>query len=238
MTELWTIYHEAKPPVRPAGGIVKQYMVADAESTLGSRFASMNCYYDIWVRGQVKQPKIVGFQAYRKHFNFRDHHMTGWEEVPTKTFYEYQDWLYKWDGGAIEDFLDKYDMIIPPPFDLTAQGGLSADFCRSRSWADWRAFREVMAGPDAIGGWDWNIGHVTSHWFVCKWPLFDEFMTDWWKVFKELEPRVKSEDAQGNEPYKTRCFDFLTERFFTLWLASHPSIRTKVFPLMISWEAR
>jgi len=235
MIDLWTVYHKAKPPTRPAGGIVKQYVVG-TDDKLPSRFASMNCYYDVW-RSPI-QPDIVGFQAYRKHFNFRDHHMIGWQEVSTREFYEYQDWLYRWDGGTIEDMLNKYDMIIPPPFDLTAQGGLSRDFCASRSWADWKAFREIMGGSDATGGWDWNINHVTSHWFVCKWGMFDEFMTAWWKVFKELEPCVKSEDAQGNEPYKTRCFDFLTERFFTLWLASHPSIRTKVFPLMISWEAR
>ena len=230
MTELWTIYHEAKPPVRPASGIVKRYVVGH-DDKLSSRFASMNCYYDVW--SSPRQPKIVGFQAYRKHFNFRDHHMTGWEEVIPAVFYDYQDWLYKWDGGLIEDFLEKYDMIIPPPFDLTAQGGMARDFCQSRSVLDWWAFRAAM-GVDQ----DYNINHVTSHWFICKWGMFDEFMTAWWKVFKELEPWVKSKDAQGNEPYKTRCFDFLTERFFTLWLASHPSIRTKVFPLMISWDAR
>ena len=231
MTELWTIYHEAKPPHRVANGIVKQYVV-QKKPFLGPRFASMNCYYDVWTSGH-QSPDIIGFQAYRKHFNFRDHHMAGWEEVQPRAFYEYQDWLYKWDGGAIEDFLDKYDMIIPPTFDLTAQGGLTADFCRSRSYQDWMAFVKVM-GND----WKWDINHVTSHWFVCKWPLFDEFMTDWWKVFKELEPCVKGEDANGNLVYFTRALDFITERFFTLWLAAHPSIRTKTFPLMISWDAR
>jgi hypothetical protein len=161
--------------------------------------------------------------------------MTGWEEVPTKTFYEYQDWLYKWDGGAIEDFLDKYDMIIPPPFDLTAQGGLTADFFKSRSGQDFLAFAKVVSKYHCV---DFNINHVTSHWFICKWPLFDEFMAVWWKVFRELEPCVKSEDATGNTVYVTRALDYLTERFFTLWLASRPDIRSKTFPLMISWDAR
>jgi hypothetical protein len=232
MTELWTIYHEAKPPVRPASGIVKQYVVGHNDK-LPSRFASMNCYYDAW-RSPI-QPKIVGFQAYRKHFNFRDHHMTGWEEVPTKTFYEYQDWLYKWDGGAIEDFLDKYDMIVPPPFDLTAQGGLDEDFCRSRSYADWVAFVKVAS---KYHDFDYSINHVTSHWFICKWGLFSEFMAVWWNVFRELEPCIESKDAARNIPYASRALDFLTERFFTLWLASRSDLRTKTFPLMISWDAR
>jgi hypothetical protein len=230
MIDLWTVYHKAKPPTRPAGGIVKQYVVG-TDDKLPSRFASMNCYYDVW-RSPI-QPDIVGFQAYRKHLNFRDHHMTGWEEVQPKTFYEYQDWLYKWDGGAIEDFLDKYDMIIPPAFDLTDQGGLTADFVQSRSKQDWLAFAKVM-GND----WKWDINYVTSHWFICKWPLFDQFMTDWWKVFEELEPCIHSEDALGNIPYAARSLDFLTERYFTLWLASRSDIRTKTFPLMISWDAR
>lgn len=235
MIDLWTIYHNAKPPVRAAGGIVKQFVVGP-DDMLPSRFASMNAYYTAWRATEWARPDIIGFQAYRKHFNFRDHHMTGWEEVPSKTFYEYQDWLYKWDGGSIEDFLEKYDMIVPPSFDLTAQGGLSTDFCRSRSPQDWIEFGDALNKVDVE--WDWDIQHVTSHWFICKWPLFDEFMTDWWKVFKELEPCIMSQDASNNLPYTTRALDFLTERFFTLWLASRPNIRTKTFPLMIAWDAR
>ena len=30
MIDLWTIYHTGKEPVRPAGGIVKQYIVQAA----------------------------------------------------------------------------------------------------------------------------------------------------------------------------------------------------------------
>jgi hypothetical protein len=231
--DFWTIYHAEKPPIRRAGGIVKQYIVPAAGFRLSGRFASMNCYYDAW--RSSRRPDIIGFQAYRKHFNFRDYDEPGWKVVGPEYFYAYQDWLYKQDGSQIEELLSKYDMIITPPFDLTAQGGLAEDFSRSRSYEDWKVFARMMPKEYERG---WNINHVTSHWFVCKWALFDEFMTAWWKVFKELEPCIKSKDAMGNTPYASRAMDYLTERFFTLWLASRPDIRTKTLPLLISWDAR
>jgi hypothetical protein len=234
--ELWTIFHESKPPVRPAGGIVKQYVV-QKEWPLGPRFASMNCYYDVWRNGTIYPPDIIGFQAYRKHFNFRDYDEPGWKVVGPEYFYEYQDWLYKQDGSQIEELLNKYDMLITPSFDLAAQGGLSTDFRRSRSSEDWTEFMFAMENGSTVD-WGWDINHVTSHWFVCKLALFNEFMNDWWTVFEELELCIKSEDATGGTAYTTRALDYLTERFFTLWLASRPDIRTKTLPLLISWEAR
>jgi hypothetical protein len=234
--DFWTIYHAEKPPIRRAGGIVKQYIVPAAGFRLSGRFASMNCYYDAWLSGE--RPDIIGFQAYRKHFCFTPGVPIGWRDTSLSEFYKYQDLLYEWDGDWIEELLQDspyaYDMIITPPFDLTNQDGLTVDFCRSRSEQDWDMFMAAMDYTD----WDWNINHVTSHWFVCKWALFDEFMTAWWKVFKELEPCIKSKDAMGNTPYASRAMDYLTERFFTLWLASRPDIRTKTLPLLISWDAR
>ena len=174
--------------------------------------------------------------GYRKHINFRDSHMSGWEFVPPHIFYQYQDWLYKWDGGTVEDMLRKYDIILTPSFSLQEQGGLADDFCRSRSPQDWIEFKRVLSKFD--DDWDWDIKHVTSHWFVCPWWVFDEFMHYWWEVFQELDPCIKSLDALGNTAYATRALDFLTERFFTLWLAKRSDLRTKTFPLMISWDAR
>ena len=132
----------------------------------------MHAYYDVW-RAGIK-PDIVGFMGYRKHINFRDSHMSGWEFVPPHIFYQYQDWLYKWDGGTIEDMLRKYDIILTPSFSLQEQGGLADDFCRSRSPQDWIEFKRVLSKFD--DDWDWDIKHVTSHWFVCPWWVFDEFM--------------------------------------------------------------
>jgi hypothetical protein len=127
-------------------------------------------------------------------------------------------------------------MIVTPSFNLDRQGGLSDDFIVSRSGQDWLEFKRVLNKFD--DGWDWDIKHVTSHWFVCRWHLFDEFMSYWWEVFKELGPCIKSADAQGNTSYSSRALDFLTERFFTLWLAKRPEIRLKTLPLLISWDAR
>ena len=45
-------------------------------------------------------------------------------------------------------------------------------------------------------------------------------------------------DVYKRQAYTTRAMDYLTERFFTLWLASRPDIRTKTLPLLISWDAR
>jgi hypothetical protein len=232
---LYNVHH--LPPERPLGGIIKQVQVGPRSAlepqfeSLSSRFASMRAYYDAWM--SLEDPDMIGFQGYRKHINFKSLWPPAWSEVSKQDFYQYQDWLAQWDGKLIEDLLQQYEMIITPAFDLQSAGGMADDFCRSRSCLDWAAFMRVM---DDHGPWEWDQPNVVSHWFMTTSAVFHRFMHFWWSVFSDLEMHITSADAR-DAAYPPRAFDYLTERFFTMWL-KREKIKTITLPLMICWDAK
>jgi hypothetical protein len=141
--------------------------------------------------------------------------------------------LAQWDGQLIRDSLREHDIVITPPFDLRGAGGMKADFCRSRSAEDWEEFERVTAEH---GFRNWEQPDVISHWFITTDRIFNHFMDNWWGVFSELEECVHSRDAH-DPAYSPRAFDFLTERFFTMWLRQQ-ELKTIILPLMVCWDAK
>jgi hypothetical protein len=219
------------PTERPLGGVVRQIVIGTSHE-LSSRFASMRAYYDVWKYGLYRD--VVGFQGYRKHLDLRPGHFPKWSEVSKEAFWAYQDWLVRHGAGTLACLMDDRDILITSAFDMRSQGGMAEDFCQSRSPKDWAKFVDIM---DRYGTWDWYQPSVTPHWFVMTARVFNQFMELWWCVFSQLEPLIHSEDAHDGA-YPPRAFDYLTERFFTVWLDSRKDLRTRTLPLMICWDAK
>jgi hypothetical protein len=197
----------------------------------------MRAYYAVW-KEKGNPTDIVGFQGYRKHIDIEDPYPSIWKEVGLERFQKYQEYL-AWQGEqTIRNLLSRFSMIVTPSFPLIEQGGMAKDFCVSRSRNDWDTFVWLA---NQFERWEWDRSFVTSHWFITTRAVFNRFMKEWWAIFSELENFIKSRDA-CDPAYPPRALDFLTERFFTVWMHREEStmggVRTVTLPLMICWGAK
>lgn len=235
--DLFSVYY--RPLMQPGivfpphGGIVKP-LVCDELVGIPerSRYCDFRAYYHVW---KYWQPKgIVGFQGYRKHFNFRDD--IGdytWAISSLAAFKDYQEWLFKWDGKGIVNMLKTYDILCTVPFDVRYNIDMTEDFNRSRSSEDWKALVWVMS---KYGDFDFHLPYIDNPFFITTAPIFKLFMQFWWKIVEELDPLVKSLDAQHSD-YPPRAMAFLSERIFGIWLDAQ-NLNVGRVPLLICWEAK
>jgi hypothetical protein len=224
-TAIWNIHY--KPIERVLKPPFNQYKVSQADD-IEPRFADLRCHYHVW-RHPTLQTDIMGFQGYRKNMVFSLSPTPGWHHVSVAEFHREQDRQIEDGGEWVEDALAGYDILITAPYDLRPLGGMYADFCRSRSKED------IDKLIDRCPEYNWEQPHVISHFFVMRKDLFNEFMTEWWSKFGDLH--IASADNRGGEQYRSRAFAFLTERFFTVWLAKRDDLKKLTVPLYICWEA-
>jgi hypothetical protein len=232
---LFTINY-VRPPRSPAGGLVKDFIVGE-DDRVGdgipdrTRYADMRAHY--WVWKNKPRLDIVGFQHYRKHFNFRGD-TVGWAEVSLPMFRDYQDWLRCWDGATAIDLLAEHDILVTPPFDVSYNGNTAEDYKLTRSPADWEVLAEALYRR---GYTDLTEQQITCHnMFMAPAHIFRGYMQFWWDLCREIEPAIKTLDAKKDDT-PARAMAFLSERIFSLWLHS-AKLKVKTIPLLICWGAR
>lgn len=246
---LYTVDHH-DPFCNPDGGIVTTFPVGPRDSLLGTvTFADMVAQYFMW-RGkdlvyppipatpQFKPDDIIGFQGYRKHLDFRLRRDVKGDFVSLDAleFRQYQIWQQDCAGPNIEFLLQDCDILTNPPYSVAHNKGIKEDWCISASATDWAEMERVMK---QYGEFDFNIPTVTSYCvFTGTHTVFDEWMTFWWKVVCELVqtlPVPCPDPGPRPDIYLPRRMAFLSERIYSLWLASS-RLRTQALPLIVCWE--
>ena len=246
--DLYTIGH-TNPVSSPGDGIVTPFIVgrddcAGPNIHARTSYAEMRALY--WVWRNVPGLDIIGFQQYRRLFNFRGapiagtmYDRSGWTSVSVPVFQEYQKWERQWDGALLPDILGHHHIIVP---EETPE--LMREMCSPKDWA---IFCEIMA---KYGDFDFHM--TTGTWntlFVTTAPVFNEYMKFWWKVTEELAPRLtfdnmpaeylrtvfpQADDAVAY--YSSRMMGYFSERIFSIWLNSS-GLKVASAPVMICWDA-
>ena len=244
MIELYTTDYRRRD-YSPAGGIVKSFVVGeDCGNVLPGTYGDMRTQH--WVWQNRHEIDIVGFQHYRKHFNFAT--PADWMTNPVygqgglsfEHFRDYQRWLNDWSGDTIVEMLGVCDVIVTNPFDVSYNENDTIDFCRTRSGSDWAMLVQVMERHFA--GFDYRMHKITCHnMFIMKAKLFREYMEFWWHVCQELRPLVTGDG--GDTLYKSRMMAVLSERIFNLWLHWRPQwhgvvkkqLKVLTCPMVVCW---
>ena len=225
-----------RPRISPGGGSVTSFVVGEDDQwgkvgwAPGPTYADVRAQYWAWNNLDLD---IVGFQGYRKHFNFRDDRdwtsrsaESGAPGVPIAEFLEYQEWLRNWDG--IEARMAGYDILVTPRFHLADND--TVDYCRTRCAADWCSLIEVMCKH---GDFNYRLQDLHQNLYVARKCAFYQYMRFWNKIVRELEPMVNTTNAP--DWYKVRPMAVLSERIFNIWLHSS-GLKVGIVPLIICWE--
>ena len=231
---LFTVGHR-KPVWNPTGGIVTNLIVGGKESIEPS-LADMQG--QCWVMAHGPTYGIVGFQGYRKHLDFRHGaEIKGdWVNMTPNEFHNYQEWQKSHAAHNIRSLLADRDILTNPPFDVSYNTNIAEDFKVSASTADWDALEMVMRRH---GDFDFKLTTVTSYCVLTTtFPVFNEWMKFWRKVIIDLRIALPAKCVDpGPRPdiYIPRRLAFLSERMFSLWLASS-EYTVKPLPLLVCWE--
>lgn len=243
--KLYTVDHHY-PSCSEDGGIVTTYPVGKGDTLWGSStFADMVAQYFIWSQPfqyhtftGVKDDDIIGFQGYRKHLDFRLRREVKGDFVSLDRleFRQYQIWQQDCAGPNIEHLLSDCDILTNSPYDVTHNGGMRKDFYKSASETDWDIMEHILRKH---GITDFDMPTVTSYCvFTGTGKVFDEWMKLWWSVVCELVqilPPNCPDPGPRPDIYLPRRMAFLSERIYSLWLASS-GYRTKALPLLVCWE--
>lgn len=231
---LFTVNHR-KPEWDPTGGIVKSLIVG-GKGTIEPSLADMQA--QCWGMTYGPTYGIVGFQGYRKHLDFRHGaEVKGdWVDMTPKEFRNYQEWQQKYAAHNIRSLLSDCDILTNPPFDVSYNTNIAEDFKVSASTADWGALEYVMKKH---GKFDFGITTITSYCVLTTtFPVFNEWMKFWKSIIDDLRSALPAKCFDpGPRPdiYLPRRLAFLSERMFSLWLAS-AGYKVKPLPLLVCWE--
>lgn len=232
--DLFTINHN-RPAISPSGGLVHSFIV-DQDDCGGDNirnrkyyYADWQCHYHVWKNRPDLD--IVGFQGRRKLFDFRSGANPGWSTVDLPTFMGYQEWLKTWTGEPVPALLEDHAFITVEPWDVSYNTDMTEDFRHSASPKDWDALMKIM---EPLGTFNFRQKKIYSHsMFITTRQKFHDFMTFWWHVIQELEPKLTVTDA-GPGAYHVRPMAYLSERILSMWMEKQ---MVAILPLMICWDA-
>lgn len=226
-------YKERRGSKQPEGPVISAWICGPDEDP-GQAYADFRVLYQTWRLGF---DGIVGFMGVRKYPVFpgfevksEPSHIPKWLNASPQHFDVYRGALAKWDGASLLPLLAMHDMIVTPPFDCHANGGIMMDFAASRSHNDAFELERVLhrRGIYTVSN------KIYPYIFVTRWSVFDRFMRFAWSVARELESLCKGEDSI-NEAYKKRPMAYVLERAFSLWLENSGLSFTEL-PIVNCWE--
>lgn len=219
---------------QPIGPVIMPF-IAEPDDSPGQAYADFRALYNTWQQGEGD---IVGFFGYRKYIYFDklfagityEGHSERWLDCDEESFYAYREELAKWDGAEILPLLATHDIIVTPPFDVSRNGGIMADFAGSRSPKDASALTKALGNRGV-----YTISNkIYPYIFITRWSVFDRFMKFAWPLAQELEPLCKGNDST-NETYKKRPMAYVLERAFSLWLEGS-GLSSIELPIVNCWE--
>ncbi len=174
-------------------------------------FSELTAYY--WVWKNIKS-EYIGFCHYRRYLNFLS------PKDKCKAISANSKKLYvnlTHSIPAIENYLHEYDLILPQRHNL--ENSISQLYQTHFSASDWEHFTDTITKLypqlQTISDKTFNENRYIYYMlFITKWEYFDEFMTMLFNIFSDLEPKI----SVSNNPYKSRVFAFLAERFYNLYI--------------------
>lgn len=178
-------------------------------SEKNSSFCELTGLYWMWKNVQCD---IIGLCHYRRYFVKRE-----LEHQPIALEQKILDKAY------IEEYLKKYDMIIPNSAQ-TEQGSVYKHYEERHHISDWLSCGEIIKEkyPKYYPAFTWSqdcnfisLGNMV----ITKKEILDEYCEWLFDILFELEQRV---DISDYDSYQHRIFGFLSERLFRVWVMSHP----------------
>jgi hypothetical protein len=237
--QLYTVDHRY-PARTKDGGIVRSLIVDRDCFSPNLTYADMCAQYAVW-QGLVLAAdanSIVGFQGYRKHLDFRPGATVkgDWVDMTMAEFKAYQEWQKHYAAPNIEFDLRDADILTAPPFDVSYNTNIEEDFKLSASATDWEHMKKTML---RFGDFDFSIKYVVGYCnIVTTVDVFNKWMTLWNMVRAYLERSMFypcPDPGPRPDIYLPRRMAFLSERIFSIWLASS-GLKAQQLPLLVCWE--
>ena len=229
-----------------AGAFVVPFVIGQSDAvgdTLSGerQFSETRGHYWLWRNGKFSDDEFVGINQYRRCFWFSQLVPSGHRlseistqlagsgqstvTVPRDDYVEYINLINRADLAPLNRSLEGVDLVVNR--DLQFGYPMSRLYAQNHWVADWEVFFAVCRehGYDP-GSPTWLTTHTV---YVFTPALFDEYMTDWWRVMSAVNERVPFEE----HPYQHRKFGFMSEWFMTAWLLRlRPTVRVLRLPVI------
>ena len=232
MLELRHTYAMSHRPFPYAsGGFVVPFTIGRddlAGDTLSDKkqFSETRGHYWLWKNCKFSDDEFVAVNQYRRCFWFSElipstHRFasisaqlatSGQSTITTSRddYVEYINLINRADLAPLSRSLEGVDLVVNR--DLHFGYPMSRLYGENHWVADWEVFYAVCRENGYDPG---SPEFLTTHTvYIFTSALFDEYMTDWWRVMSQVNERVPFEE----HPYQHRKFGFMSEWFMTAWL--------------------
>jgi hypothetical protein len=212
--------------------------------SMRKEFSETRGHYWLWKNMKFADDEFVSVQQYRRCFWFpplmdakgpfakyvamaNDNFGQQIFHMDRPTYIEYVKFVDQADRSQLQEWLSPFDIIISNP--LVFKTSVGQMYAQHHIAQDWEIFAYICGKHGYDDGKNRMLtGHLM---FIMRPEIFDEYMTEWWRVMSEVADRLSFND----DPYQHRSIGYLSERFVSAWIlrmrVERPTLRILNLPI-------
>lgn len=208
-------------------------------------FSEARAHYWLWRNMKFADNEFVAINQYRRSFWFpqlipKGHKFSRLNmdlsvEVDKPTalagrpdYIEYVNLVGGADRTPLNEWLQGADLVVNR--NLTFDQPVHKLYGANHRAQDWEIFAHVLRKNGYNDGrFNWLTTHTV---YIFTPQLFNDYMTDWWRVMSEVYESVDLE----HDNYQHRKLGFMSEWFMSMWLINlrveRPTVRVQTLPIL------